>query len=111
MSAKRITWTARVGQVAMLERAAATLNNVPWCQSDNTAETVFDEFIKPCINDIFDDVEMFIYWCLILRLVNMTIKMFSLIIFTNRDFSHNSQITPTSAKAPHNATSGIFAVD
>lgn len=60
MSAKRITWTARVGQVAMLERAAATLNNVPWCQSDNTAETVFDEFIKPCINDIFDDVEMFI---------------------------------------------------
>lgn len=55
MSAKQITWTASAAQVAALEKAATALNGVSWCEKDNTAESVFEQFIKWGIDDLLNN--------------------------------------------------------
>lgn len=55
MSANTITWTASAKQIAMLEKAAATMNAVSWCDKDNTAKTVFDNFFLPWMTQLLEN--------------------------------------------------------
>ena len=55
MNANTITWTASAAQVAALEKVARALNGVSWCEKDNTAESVFGQFIKRGIDKLFDN--------------------------------------------------------
>lgn len=55
MSANQITWTANAAQVATLEKAATAMNAVSWCKRDNTAQSVFAEFVATFIADIIND--------------------------------------------------------
>ena len=48
---KRITLTIDGERYAALERVAEALNGIPWCCSDNTAESVFREWVWPFADD------------------------------------------------------------
>ena len=55
MNAKAITWTASAAQVETLEKVARALNGVSWCEKDNTAQSVFEQFIKWGIDTLLDN--------------------------------------------------------
>ena len=44
---KRITLTIDGERYAVLERVAEALNGIPWCENDNTPESVFREWVWP----------------------------------------------------------------
>ena len=46
-TAKRITLTVDGERYAALERVAEALNGIPWCDKDNTPESVFHEWVWP----------------------------------------------------------------
>jgi len=53
---RRITMVIDGERYDALERVAQTMNSVSWCSSDNTPETVFDEFLRPFAEEPIDDL-------------------------------------------------------
>ena len=52
---EKITWTATPEQMRTLEKAANILNCTSWCKKDNTAQSVFAEFVEPLVSCMLDD--------------------------------------------------------
>ena len=51
---RRITFTVNDEQYANLERIAGAMNNVQWTCCDNTAESVFNLFVRPLVENCLD---------------------------------------------------------
>jgi hypothetical protein len=53
---RRITFTVYGKRYANLERVARAMNKTSWC-CDNTAESVFENFVLPWIEDLLDSTD------------------------------------------------------
>ncbi len=50
---RRITFTVDGERYANLERVAQAMNKTSWC-TGNTPESVFEEFVLPCVENFLD---------------------------------------------------------
>ncbi len=51
---RRITFTVDGERYARLERVARAMNQTSWCMDDNTAKSVFKEFVLPAAETLLD---------------------------------------------------------